>query len=230
MVLHLLVNSPFKRSGEMTAHHWLNFAKIYGKYVISEYYRSEHKSDALAHPRPTNLSREFLFDMLVDEERAKAGIESNEEERVVESDNESMNGIDSDEEQKVSIPVRRPKPASAAAASSASSAVVTTAAQKADRLFKARARDLENGPKEHLPHVRVICQLLTILELCYRAHATAAMKTELDREIKEFAGKFEDWIPQTEWAIVIHNLIFHIPSTIKRWGPTRGYWCFPFER
>lgn len=34
----------------------------------------------------------------------------------------------------------------------------------------------------------------------------------------------------TEEAIVMHNLIFHLPDYIAKWGPLRGYWCFPFER
>jgi hypothetical protein len=56
------------------------------------------------------------------------------------------------------------------------------------------------------------------------------MKIDLDEAIKNAAKKIDQNLPKSDWAMVLHNLMFHIPDTIKRWGPTRGYWCFPFER
>jgi hypothetical protein len=150
--------APFQRSGEMTAHHWLNFTKVYGKYLFVEHFG---KLDA-------TIQAEFE-------------------------------------------PLPDPR---------------LTSQAHLRKEIERRA----NLPPPDNPSLRALCRLLDILELCYRSHATAEVKKATAVQIREFADHVEQLIPITEHAIVLHNLFFHIPATIKRWGPTRGYWCFPFER
>lgn len=116
--------SPFSRTGDMTAHHWVNFAKVYGKALLSYHFKRHDKR----------------------------------------------------------------------------SGSVT------------------------------VCNMLNLVEVCLRSNVTAAAKVWMDQLVVEVARNYEkDW-PITEHAIITHLLVFHMPDIIRRWGPSRGYWCFPFER
>jgi chemotaxis protein histidine kinase CheA len=72
--------------------------------------------------------------------------------------------------------------------------------------------------------------MLDLLSLCLRSNVTAEVKVETARVQAMVAAHFEEDWPETEHAIVMHLLIFHMAATIRKWGPARGYWCFPFER
>lgn len=133
--------SPFKRSGDLTAYHLLNFAKVYGKYLFQQHYRS-----------------------VVAQPQRRAG----------------------------DPPCERVHEATLALAA--------------------------------------LCQLLDILTLCLQSSVSSYSKVQTDEKVRAFAADFEKNLPQSEQAIVMHVLLFHMPGTIRRWGPTRGYWCFPFER
>jgi hypothetical protein len=41
--------------------------------------------------------------------------------------------------------------------------------------------------------------------------------------------EFEDVIPKTEHAMIVH-LLLHICDMMERWGPVRSVWMFPYER
>lgn len=75
-----------------------------------------------------------------------------------------------------------------------------------------------------------LCHLIDLLALCSRRQQTTESKGEIARLVKVVAMHFENDFPPTEHAMVVHNLLFHIPDTINRWGPAIGYWCFPYER
>jgi hypothetical protein len=75
-----------------------------------------------------------------------------------------------------------------------------------------------------------ICHLLDLLALCSLVKHTTASKLKIAELTKIVATHFEKDFPSTEHAIVVHNLLFHVPDTINQWGPAVGYWCFPFER
>jgi hypothetical protein len=126
---------PFRLRGEMTAYHWLNFTKVYGKYLFFARYS-----------KPTD-----------------------------------------------GLP------------------------------FK-------NAPHRMNTSLDGLCQLMDLLTSCLASHATTDTKARTDELVKEFATRFDEMLPITEKVINMHNLIFHIPDMIKRWGPVRGFWCFPFER
>ena len=72
--------------------------------------------------------------------------------------------------------------------------------------------------------------MLDLLSLCLRSNVTADVKVETAKVQAAVAAHFEEDWPETEHAIVMHLLIFHMAATIRKWGPARGYWCFPFER
>jgi hypothetical protein len=75
-----------------------------------------------------------------------------------------------------------------------------------------------------------LCNLLDLLTLCALVNQTAQSKVEIARLVKVVAKHFENDLPSTEYAMVVHNLLFHVPDTINLWGPAVGYWCFPYER
>jgi hypothetical protein len=75
------------------------------------------------------------------------------------------------------------------------------------------------------------CALLDFTQACLSSTITAEVLDwihELQATVAEDLqdGKF----PVTEHSIVLHLMLFHIPDTIRFWGPVRHYWCFPFER
>lgn len=75
----------------------------------------------------------------------------------------------------------------------------------------------------------VLVQLLDLMKLVLCGNITADVQEALHAARLVVAQDFSR-LPRTELGIVFHNLIFHLPDTIGRWGPVRGYWCFPFER
>lgn len=149
-----LSKAPLTSSGEMTAHHWLKFVQVYGKYLFLEYFGR--------------------------------------------SDNELRGGV---------VGAHPDTP---------DGRTNTTLA-------------LQN-PNPLNPALQPLCQILDILELCFRSHATRQVKIDTARKIRECAATYEERMPAIEQAIITHLLFFHMPATIKRWGPARGFWCFPFER
>ena len=76
----------------------------------------------------------------------------------------------------------------------------------------------------------VISNLLDFIKLTLSSTVDQATTDEILRLRHELAQVLESEFPSTEWSMVLHLLFFHIPDTIRLWGPTRGYWCFPFER
>lgn len=75
-----------------------------------------------------------------------------------------------------------------------------------------------------------LCNLLDLMSLCSLLSQTTESKARIAELVKVVARHFEEDFPVTEHAIVVHNLLFHIPDTINRWGPAVGFWCFPYER
>lgn len=134
---------PFTKTGEMTAHHWVNFSRCYGKYLLQQEYEKDKK---------TYYSAE--------EQRAQ------------------------------------PEPA-------------------------------DRGPPVGLT---TLCRLIDFIALCLTSNVTEAVKQQLELQLPELAQLVDANLPPNEHAIVLHLLLFHIPDTIRRWGPVRSYWCFPFER
>jgi hypothetical protein len=132
---------PFIKTGEMTAHHWVNFSRCYGKYLFQqEYERDEEKYYSAAEQSPAALAR-------------------------------------------------------------------------APRLG-----------------LTTLCHLLDFIALCLTSDVTVAVKQRLESQLPLVAEHVDQHLPPNEHAIVLHLLLFHVPDTIRRWGPVRSYWCFPFER
>lgn len=113
---------PFQMSGQMTAHHWVNFTKVYGKYLFQHIY----------HNRPDAL--------------------------------------------------------------------------------------------------KGMCYVLNLVTASLSSNATAAIKVETKRLVQQLASEFDELLPSIEKSLMMHLLMFHMPRTIRIWGPARGFWCFPFER
>jgi hypothetical protein len=75
-----------------------------------------------------------------------------------------------------------------------------------------------------------MCLVIDVLASCLLSFASAAVKANTDALVSELAKNFEKLLPQTEQTMNMHLLMHHIPATIRRWGPSRGFHCFPFER
>ena len=75
-----------------------------------------------------------------------------------------------------------------------------------------------------------IAHLLDFIKLTLSSTVDNQTMHEIGRLRDELFAKVQIVFPSTEWSMVLHLLLFHIPDTILLWGPTRGYWCFPFER
>ena len=72
--------------------------------------------------------------------------------------------------------------------------------------------------------------LSDVVSLCLESTISVDHHIKLATAVKRFAEEVVDAFPVTEWSLVLHLLMYHMPATIARWGPARGYWCFPFER
>jgi hypothetical protein len=79
-------------------------------------------------------------------------------------------------------------------------------------------------------HLRVLCDLLDYITRCLSSSLTPDLLKEIKRRSIDMAKDIDRYFPASEKTLVLHLLIFHIPSTLSYWGPARGYWCFPFER
>jgi hypothetical protein len=90
-----------------------------------------------------------------------------------------------------------------------------------------RPEDTVDG--RNLP-LEAICALLSLLTSCLASDATAELKVETARQVTELATRFDEYFPESELTVMMHVLVHHVPNMILVWGPTRGYWCFPFER
>lgn len=75
-----------------------------------------------------------------------------------------------------------------------------------------------------------MCYVLDLLTACLSANATAVVKVETKRLVQQLAAEFDELLPSIEKSMMMHLLVFHMPRTIRMWGPARGFWCFPFER
>jgi hypothetical protein len=80
------------------------------------------------------------------------------------------------------------------------------------------------------PVLILLCEILDLLRLCLSSSLTPQIMEQIDVLSKNVANWFDILMPPIEMAMVFHLLVFHIPDTIRRWGPARGMWCFPFER
>ena len=79
-------------------------------------------------------------------------------------------------------------------------------------------------------HLEVVSQLLDFVSLCLSSTINKEVLESIEEESRKVAADFHRYFPVSERNIVMHLLVFHIPATLKYWGPARGYWCFPFER
>lgn len=75
-----------------------------------------------------------------------------------------------------------------------------------------------------------LCDLLDYVTLCLSDRITPSLLTEIGIQAKRCANMINETMPEGEFSLVLHMLIFHVPATLKRWGPARGWWVFPFER
>lgn len=83
---------------------------------------------------------------------------------------------------------------------------------------------------EEGPSLQILCNIIDLVQQCVASTVTPESLARLNQRIQDVAKSFEKSFPASEWSIVMHLLVFHIPDTIKFWGPARSYWCFPFER
>lgn len=78
--------------------------------------------------------------------------------------------------------------------------------------------------------LRVLCELLDFVKGCILSELSETAVNALEMRAKRFAKDFDRYFPPCEQSVVLHSLVFHMPATLKYWGPARGYWCFPYER
>lgn len=78
--------------------------------------------------------------------------------------------------------------------------------------------------------LKALCNLLDLMSLCALLSHTKETKARIAELVKVVAKHFQEDFPDSEHAIVVHNLLHHIPEAIERWGPAVGFWCFAFER
>lgn len=72
--------------------------------------------------------------------------------------------------------------------------------------------------------------LMHLMTLCLSSNATAQVKADTATAVVRLAGAFKVYFPSTQQVLNLHTLLFHMPGIIRMWGPSRGYWCFAFER
>jgi hypothetical protein len=81
------------------------------------------------------------------------------------------------------------------------------------------------GPEQFL-----MCDIFDIIKLASLQCITTEVLEQLDAAVEKVCRLFKRLLPGTEMAIVFHNLIFHMPAAVRKWGSVRATWCFPFER
>jgi hypothetical protein len=91
-------------------------------------------------------------------------------------------------------------------------------------------RPLEAGHDERVKAMRAFRAVFHLMNLCLSSNVTASVKEETSKAVVMLSGLFDQLFPVMSQVINLHTLLFHIPATIRRWGPARGFWCFPFER
>lgn len=89
---------------------------------------------------------------------------------------------------------------------------------------------LHNAYPKDASTAAAACRLLRVIRMglvsCVAPGHTAAMQAVID-EVKE---NFNHDFPAIMKSMMLHLLLFHVPAAVARWGPARGFWCFPFER
>jgi hypothetical protein len=79
-------------------------------------------------------------------------------------------------------------------------------------------------------HLPALCIMLDFIKNCLASHITPELMDGIRDGALAVARNFDELFPPSEASLVLHLLIFHIPDTIRYWGPVRNYWAFPFER
>jgi len=77
--------------------------------------------------------------------------------------------------------------------------------------------------------LKLMLAIITLFQLLISATLTQDKLAQLDDAVKEVASLFH-LLPKTEYPIIFHLLVFHMPAVVRRWGSARNFWCFPYER
>jgi hypothetical protein len=77
--------------------------------------------------------------------------------------------------------------------------------------------------------LKLFCAMIDLVKHLLSNIITTPLLHVIDVLIKRICKNLPI-LPNTERPIVFHNLLFHMPTIIAKWGPARSYWCFPFER
>lgn len=80
------------------------------------------------------------------------------------------------------------------------------------------------------PAAEASARLLNMIKMALASTVSPDHVKKMLDAAAEIRNKFNADFPTIEKSMMMHLLLFHIPATIKRWVPVRGYWCFPFER
>jgi hypothetical protein len=77
--------------------------------------------------------------------------------------------------------------------------------------------------------LKLLCEIIDLVKMLLTTTLTEALHLRIEICVRRISKNISI-LPNTERPIVFHNLISHMPMIIKKWGPPRSYWCFPFER
>lgn len=80
------------------------------------------------------------------------------------------------------------------------------------------------------PTLAALCQLLDFLKDCLRPTIAPGDIKKLYKDARELAGTIHERFPLNARSMMLHLLVYHVPSGLSLWGPARGVHCFPYER
>jgi hypothetical protein len=80
--------------------------------------------------------------------------------------------------------------------------------------------------------LEVLCKLLDFTANCLALDPEITQEgiEKLTADAKGLAADIDRFFPSSEWSLVLHMLVFHVPKMLEEWGPARGTWCFAYER
>lgn len=74
-----------------------------------------------------------------------------------------------------------------------------------------------------------LCSMMDLIRLLTSSVITTDLLNEVEVLVRRLAMGMP-LVPGVAYPIVFHNLIFHMPSVVQKWGPVRATWMFPYER
>ena len=83
--------------------------------------------------------------------------------------------------------------------------------------------------EEDKERLKLLCDLIEVLRLMTQHTIDEGLIKRLEVTIGATLEAWENVGPPSEQHMVFHHLM-HIPAQLRKWGPCRSNWMFPFER